>query len=87
MDSPFHKLRKPAEEVHIDSIFGGREPHFLLEFIWTTVTEAGLEESRKWVESFRKALKQSDPKNILPGTYISLTPPGDFFGEHVRFEL
>jgi hypothetical protein len=51
------------------------------------VTEAGLEESRKWVESFRKALKQSDPKNILPGTYISLTPPGDFFGEHVRFEL
>jgi hypothetical protein len=40
-----HQLRKPAEDVHIDSVFGGGEPHLLLEFIWTTVTEAGLKES------------------------------------------
>ena len=71
-----HQLRKPIEEVHTDSVFGSREPHFMIEFIWTPATEAGVKECREWADSFRQELLQSDPKNILPGTYISLTTPG-----------
>jgi hypothetical protein len=38
--------------------------------------QADLKGTEDWAATFIAELKKMDPKNILPGTYISLTPPG-----------
>lgn len=71
-----HELRGPSAAPKSNSVFGLREPHFMLEFISTVAKEEDEKESREWATNFRKELLQMKPENLLPGTYISLTPPG-----------
>jgi hypothetical protein len=71
-----HELRGPSAGPHAESIFGSREPHLMLEIIKTVAKEADLEGTEEWAKAFMADLRKMDPKNILPGTYISLTPPG-----------
>ena len=48
----------------------------LLELLTTVAEISNLEESEKWAATFLDELRRMDPDNILPGTYISVTPPG-----------
>ena len=72
-----HELRGPSAAPNPDSVFAAREPHFMLEFISLVNQEENVKESEKWGASLRNEILQKDPENVLPGTYISLTPPGD----------
>ena len=71
-----HELRGPSVGPHAESVFGSREPHQMLEIIKTVATQADLKGTEEWAENFVAEMRKMDPKNILPGTYISLTPPG-----------
>jgi hypothetical protein len=72
-----HELRGPSAAPNPDSVFASREPHFMLELISMVGNEEDLKESEEWSTSLRKELLQMEPGNLLPGTYISLTPQGD----------
>ncbi|PQE29649.1 D-lactate dehydrogenase protein [Rutstroemia sp. NJR-2017a BBW] len=68
-----HELRGNSAAPDLTSVFGAREPHFMFE-IAPIVSRAGdLAESERWAQRFITELKHTDPSNILPGTYISLT--------------
>jgi hypothetical protein len=71
-----HELRGPSAAPNEESVFGSREPHFMLEIAKTVAAQADLKGTEDWAGTFMDELRQMDPGNILPGTYISLTPPG-----------
>jgi hypothetical protein len=73
-----HELRGPSAVAKTDSVFGSREPHYLLEFIAQVSEEKNLKECEEWITTFHREISESHPDNILPGTYISLTAPADF---------
>ncbi|KAF8858928.1 D-lactate dehydrogenase [Acephala macrosclerotiorum] len=70
-----HELRGPSAAPTKDSVFGSREPHFVLEIIGTAVAVEARESSVQWANGMWEALNETNRKNILPGTYISLDPP------------
>lgn len=72
-----HELRGPSTAPNPDSVFASREPHFMLEFISLVGNEHEVKESEEWATSLKNEILQKDPGNVLPGTYISVTPPGD----------
>lgn len=72
-----HECRGPSATPHPWSVFGTREPHFVLELIGTVVNPENLNASLAWAATFRKELLQSNCDNLLPETYVSLTKPGD----------
>lgn len=70
-----HELRSDApREPKIDTVFDNRVPHFLIEIIPLASTPDVLAEGLVWGEEFINALRNTDPTNIVPATYISLTP-------------
>lgn len=71
-----HELRGPSAAPKSESVFGSREPHKVLEIMKTVAKKIDLKESEDWADTFMEELRKMDPKNLLPGTYISLTPPG-----------
>lgn len=71
-----HELRGLSASPNEDSVFGSREPHMMLEIITTVAERKDLGEAQEWAGSFIAEMRESVPENILPGTYISLTPPG-----------
>ncbi|KAL1874174.1 hypothetical protein Plec18167_006109 [Paecilomyces lecythidis] len=71
-----HLGPKPSDSSLKNSVFGATESHLMLELLATPRSEEGVEESRKWGAEFLRGLLETNPKNILPTTYINLTPPG-----------
>ena len=71
-----HELRGPSAAPNTESVFGSREPHMMLEIITTVADQADLKGAKEWAHDFLNELKEMKPENILPGTYISITPPG-----------
>jgi hypothetical protein len=71
-----HELRGPSASPNADSVFGSREPHMMLEIITAVAERKDLKEAQEWAGSFIEEMRKTDGGNILPGTYISLTPPG-----------
>jgi hypothetical protein len=71
-----HVAPKPAEASLEESVFCASVPHYMLELLATPRSEEGLEESRKWGADFLRDLLRTDPANIVPTTYVNLTPPG-----------
>lgn len=73
-----HELRSDApREPNIDTVFDNRVSHFLIEIIPLASTPEVLAEALVWGEAFIHALRNTDPMNIVPATYISLTPNKD----------
>jgi hypothetical protein len=72
-----HELHGPSASPNPDSIFGSREPHFMLEFISIVENEEDAKESEEWGTNLKNEILQKDPENVLLGTYISVTQPGD----------
>ena len=70
-----HELRGPSAVPKTDSVFGSRESHFVLELIAQVTEEESVKECEEWVATFQNELRGSDPRNILPSSYISLTAP------------
>lgn len=71
------ELRGPSTSPRDDSVFGTRTPHYIVEFIATSSDAIRAPEAWKWANDFREALKGTDLQNVLPSTYISLTPPAE----------
>jgi hypothetical protein len=70
-----HELRSDApRKPNVDTVFDNRVPHFLIEIIPLASTPEVLTEGITWGEAFIDALRNTDPTNIVPATYISLTP-------------
>jgi hypothetical protein len=71
-----HELRGPSAAANIESVFGSREPHMVVELTKTMAEQKDLERAEAWVDTFIGELRGIDPRNILSGTYISVTRPG-----------
>lgn len=71
-----HHYRHSAAKIQSESIFRSREPHYMIEFIWTATDVREVVAAKEWADAFRAELTNVDPSNVLPTTYISLTPPG-----------
>ncbi|KAG0652452.1 Gibberella pigment 3 [Hyphodiscus hymeniophilus] len=78
-----HELRGSSAVPKADSIFASREPHMMLEIITTVADKTDLREAQEWAQSFLSGLREMDPENILPGTYISVTAPGSNSFENI----
>jgi hypothetical protein len=78
-----HELRGPSAAPTSESIFGAREPHMVLEIIKTVVEQTDLKWTEDWADTFISELRKMDPGNILPSTYISITPPGSNSFENI----
>ena len=72
-----HECRGPSAVANPGSVFGSREPHFVMELIGSAVNLSSFNASQAWAATFREELLQVRRDNLLPGTYISLTKPGD----------
>lgn len=73
-----HELRSDApREPALGTILDTRCPHFLIEIIPLALSPEVLAEGVAWGLGFIKALRETDPTNIVPATYISLTPAKD----------
>lgn len=83
-----HWLRGGASAApNTESVFGAREPHFVLELIATASDPAGVEVSQAWAVSFRDELLRSAHENILTCSWVPMTPPDEVslsktFGPH-----
>jgi hypothetical protein len=55
----------------------------VLEIIKTVVEQADLKRTEDWADIFIGELRKMDPGNILPSTYISITPPGSNSFENI----
>ena len=71
------ECRGPSAVPNLGSVFAPRVPHFVIELIGSTVNPANLNASQAWAANFREELLQVSHDNLLPGTYIALTKPGD----------
>ena len=83
----FHQLRGRSAFADLESVFGTQTPHYCIELIGASVHSQKAKANWDWAAKIRKALQQTDLKNVIPATYISLTPPNDsnsktIFGEH-----
>jgi hypothetical protein len=73
-----HELRgQAASDATHDSVFGPRMPHFVLEFIATSSSPDLAQRAWQWATGFRDAVRKTEPENILPFTYICLSPPAN----------
>ncbi|KUJ18388.1 D-lactate dehydrogenase [Mollisia scopiformis] len=78
-----HELRGPSAKPTKDSVFGTRDPHFMLEILGGALKEESREASAAWAQSTWETIGKTDRggQNILPGTYISVEPPGESPGQ------
>lgn len=70
-----HELRGPSAKANEESVFSARTPHFLIELIATSSDAERADRALEWASSSQDALRRTDLNNVLPMTYISLTPP------------
>lgn len=67
----WHELRGPSTNADEESVFGAREPHYVIELLGTVADPANLDASDAWITELRQC------ECVLPGNYISLTRPSD----------
>lgn len=72
-----HELRGKSASPRGDSVFGARIPHYVFEFIATSSSQDEASHAWRWATAFRDAVKAAAADNVMPFTYISLTPPSD----------
>ncbi|KAE8445675.1 hypothetical protein EG329_012973 [Mollisiaceae sp. DMI_Dod_QoI] len=82
-----HELRGPSASPTKESVFGTREHHFMVEILGTSVKIELREAGLKWANSIWEAVDKTSRYNILPGTYISLDPPGESPGQIPLFKI
>ena len=70
-----HQLRGPSAKQNDESVFATRTPHYLFDLVAISSDPRRARVSWDWAEHFRDALRSSDSLNVLPTTYIPLTPP------------
>ena len=75
-----HEVRKgPATsaEARANSVFGTREPHYLLEIFATgSSPDVGpSEETLQWAHQLRDTLQQTESENLLPTRFVPFVPP------------
>ncbi|KAE8350534.1 D-lactate dehydrogenase [Aspergillus coremiiformis] len=87
-----HELRacSPSAQPKSDSVFTSREGHFMFEILPLAERREDLGSVLAWGRAFHEALLMTDPGNILPATYLSLSAPDEVdmsrvFGEHYEF--
>ncbi|KAJ5658894.1 hypothetical protein N7507_005345 [Penicillium longicatenatum] len=69
-----HELRDGAPCLETGSVFYSRRPHVILEIIPISQSPDTVDEVVRWAQRFHLELSQTDPANIPPFCYISLTP-------------
>ncbi|KAE8146650.1 hypothetical protein BDV25DRAFT_46997 [Aspergillus avenaceus] len=88
-----HQLRGPSAAPKENSVFGTREPHFMLEIIGCATAQEVREFSEEWAAHVVNAVQQTDSANILSTVYASLYPLGKgcqsstlnkIFGSHTQ---
>jgi hypothetical protein len=67
-----HQLRGISAAPRQNSVFGTREPHYMLEILGYATVADDKSKAEQWGAQFAKALEESDEGNILPTKYISL---------------
>jgi len=72
-----HDMRGAALKRDSGSVFGVRDPHFLLEILGGAVMKQNKEQAVNWSTSLWQDLEHVDPGNLLPSTYISLDRPSE----------
>ena len=72
-----HDVRGTALKCDVGSVFGTRNPHFLLEILGGAMEIQNKEQALKWSTSLWQDLEHIDPGNLLPSAYISLDRPND----------
>ena len=72
-----HDMRAAALKSDSGSVFGTRDPHFLLEILGGAVMKENMEQAFDWSTSIWQDLQNTDPGNLLPSTYISLDRPSE----------
>lgn len=70
-----HDLRLEAPQGSAGSVFTNRFPHFVMEIIPITSSEDDFPSVKAWGQRFYDALMKTNPANIMPSTYLPLTPP------------
>ncbi|KAJ5175757.1 uncharacterized protein N7482_001634 [Penicillium canariense] len=74
----FHELRPDApRDPTMDTVFDARCAHFVIEIVPMASSLEVLAEGLVWGQEFYNALRKTNPANILPSTYLSLTPTKD----------
>jgi len=76
-----HELRGPSAIPNGDSVFGARDPHFMLEMLGVSSKLESRNASLEWANSMWEAVDRTDRQNILPSTYILLDAPGESPGQ------
>ncbi|KAE9375645.1 D-lactate dehydrogenase [Stipitochalara longipes BDJ] len=76
-----HDMRGGALKSGSASVFGTRDPHFLLEILGGAVMEQNREQAIDWSTSLWQDLQHIDPGYLLPSTYISLDRPSETPGQ------
>ena len=76
-----HDMRGAALNSDIGSVFGTRDPHFLLEILGGAVVKENREQALDWSTSLWQDFKHIESGNLLPSTYISLEPPDQTPGD------
>lgn len=74
-----HQLREgPATApTALPSVFGVKEPHYMVELIATSSTQEAAQTARDWALSCRDALQTALQSQVLKCTYIALTSPAE----------
>lgn len=67
-----HQLRGVSAAPKQNSVFGTREPHYMLEILGYTTVPDDRRKVEQWAVDLARALEESGEKNILPTKYISL---------------
>jgi hypothetical protein len=75
-----HDMSGVALNSDIGSVFGTRDPHFLLEMLGAVVKE-NREQALDLSTSLWQDFKHIESWNFLPSTYISLEPAGQTPGD------
>jgi hypothetical protein len=76
-----HDMRSAALCSDIGSVFGTRDPRFLLEILGGAVVKENRERALDWSTSLWQDFRYIESGNLLPSTYISLEPPDQTPGD------
>lgn len=71
----YHELRGLPSVSHPESLYPERQPHFVSELLAVTPSRERFENTLEWAKKLEEALLKTDPKNLLPTSYISFIDP------------
>ncbi|KAF2219665.1 hypothetical protein BDZ85DRAFT_285083 [Elsinoe ampelina] len=80
----WHELRASSpsiqEEKSLPSIFGAREPHYILEIIACAVEKEDLKAVTVWRKNFMNEVLEKAPEEVLECQWLPMTPGGELRG-------